>query len=337
MKIWIDFINTPQVSFWIPFIREFEKENHQLILTCRDSGNTVALLRLNGLKFHVIGEGAGKGRRQKMLLFPKRLFKLYAFMRKNRPDMAASQSSFYQPIVSRVLGIPCLYTNDNEHAKGNLFGFWFASKVILPVAFQHETFVKKRMLKSKVSFYPSVKEAIYLSQQSSLLSMNGTVRDVVYFRPEPWSAQYYKGPLNFFDDILLQLASEYKVVVLPRDKNQADHYNQQKFEKLTVAEKPLTLKEIVNTCKLFIGAGGSMTRELAVLGIPVISIYQEEMLMVDNYLVERGCLVINPTISYEEIKAKMEDKTSIKNDSSVLNEGIESYRTIKNLIVNLKQ
>ena len=62
MKIWIDFINTPQVSFWIPFIREFEKENHQLILTCRDSGNTVALLRLNGLTFHVIGEGAGKGR-----------------------------------------------------------------------------------------------------------------------------------------------------------------------------------------------------------------------------------------------------------------------------------
>jgi predicted glycosyltransferase len=30
MKIWIDFINTPQVSFFIPFIKEFEKEQYQI-------------------------------------------------------------------------------------------------------------------------------------------------------------------------------------------------------------------------------------------------------------------------------------------------------------------
>lgn len=172
MKIWIDFINTPQVSFWIPFIKEFENEKHELILTCRDSGNTVALLHLYGLKFQVVGKKVGKGKIQKMLLFPKRLIKLYFFIRRNKPDIAASQSSFYQPIVSRISGIPCLYTNDNEHAKGNLFGFWFAKKIILPIAFKNETFTKKWPLKSKVSFYPSVKESIYLSQQSDLLSYN---------------------------------------------------------------------------------------------------------------------------------------------------------------------
>lgn len=336
MKIWIDFINTPQVSFWIPFIKEFENEKHELILTCRDSGNTVALLQLNGLKFKVIGEGAGKGKLQKMLFFPKRLAKLYFFIRKSKPEIAASQSSFYQPIVSRVLGIPCLYTNDNEHAKGNLFGFWFAKKVILPIAFQNEDFTKKWPLSSKVSFYPGVKEAIYLSQQNGLLSTNGSVKNVIYFRPEPWSAQYYNGPLNFFDKTLSSLSAEYKIVVLPRDKNQTEHYRQQKSTNLSVAEKPLTLKEIINNCKLFIGAGGSMTRELAVLGIPVISIYQEELLKVDNYLVDRGCMTINPNVTYEEIMATLEIRATKLRDLSTLDEGIESYKIIKNQIINLK-
>ncbi len=337
MKIWIDFGNTPQVSFWIPFIKEFEDEKHELLLTCRDSGNTVALLKLNGLRFQVIGEGAGNGKLQKMLLFLKRLVKLYSFIRKNRPDIAASQSSFYQPVVSRLLGIPCIYTNDNEHAKGNLFGFWFAKKVILPIALQNENFTRRKPLKSKVSFYPSVKEAIYLSQQDGWFSLNDTIRNVIYFRPEPWSAQYYKGPLNFFDETLIQLSSKYKVIILPRDKNQVEHFKQQMFGNLIVAENPLKLKEIAGNCKLFIGAGGSMTRELAVLGIPVVSVYQDKMLEVDNYLVDRGCMTINPKITYEEILSILQENKTEQKNSLVLAEGIESFKTIKCLINNLKK
>lgn len=56
MKIWIDFINTPQVSFWVPFIREFKKDKHEVILTYRDSGNTIALLEQNDLDYTVIGK-----------------------------------------------------------------------------------------------------------------------------------------------------------------------------------------------------------------------------------------------------------------------------------------
>jgi len=336
MKIWIDFINTPQVSFWVPFIKEFKSENHEIILTCRDSGNTIELLKLQGLSFKVIGDKVGKGLMQKLLFFPKRLFLLYSFIRKNKPDIAASQSSFYQPMVAWFLGIPCLYTNDNEHAKGNLFGFLFAKKVILPVALSQEDFTNKWPLKSKISFYPSVKEAIYLSQQPELLPLIAGHKTVIYFRPEPWSAQYYDGPLNFFDETLVSLASQYKIIVLPRDKNQTDHYQQEKFSNINVAIKPLNLKDIVSDCLLFIGAGGSMTRELAVLGIPVISIYQAEMLCVDKYLVDRGRMKIKPDVTYEEIIKVLEISNTGKKDLLVLYEGQESHTIIRNLILNLK-
>lgn len=336
MKIWIDFINTPQVSFWLPFIEEFKNENHKVILTCRDSGNTIDLLKKQRLDFQVIGEQVGKGSLMKMLLFPKRLINLFTFISKNHPDIAASQSSFYQPMVAYALGIPCLYTNDNEHAKGNLFGFVFAKKVVLPIALSKMGFTKMWPLKLKLSFYPSVKEAIYLAQYPGLQNQNSERRNIIYFRPEPWSAQYYEGPLNFFDETLLLLANDYRVTILPRDKNQLNHYSQEKFARVSVVQKPIDLKDIVADCMLFIGAGGSMTRELAVLGIPVISIYQSKMLCVDKYLIDKGQMKAIPDITYKEIRDILRTEINLKTDSSVLKEGLVSYQMIKNSIMNLK-
>ncbi len=335
MKIWIDFINTPQVSFFIPFIKEFKDNNHDILLTCRDSGNTVDLLKQQDLTFHIIGKKVGRGILQKLLFFPRRLFSLYFFIRKNKPDIAASQSSFYQPIIAKILNVPCFYTNDNEHAKGNTFGFLFATKVLLPVSLQNESFTRKWPLKKKVSFYPSVKEAIYLSQQPELLKLLNLKKSKIYFRPEPWSAQYYNGPLNFFDNILVKLSSGYEVVVLPRDNNQRVHYNQDKFKSLIVAQKPISLNKIVSDCLLFIGAGGSMTRELAILEIPVISIYQAEMLSVDKYLIDKGLIILNPQINYEDIQLILNSAYRAENELKTLNEGKESFSLIKNLIINL--
>lgn len=336
MKIWIDFINTPQVTFFIPFIRDFRKDNHDIILTCRNSGNTVDLLRQNELSFHIIGTRAGKGTVQKFIFFTCRLIKLFSFIRNKKPDIAVSQSSFYQPLVARLLKIACLYTNDNEYAKGNIFGFLFASKVTLPVALQNKKFTKQFPLKAKLSFYPSVKEAIYLSQFHELTSLAKGPKNKIYFRPEPWSAQYYKGPINFFDDILIKLSLEHDLIILPRDINQTEHYKQNKFSRIFVSQKPLDLLSIITNCLLFIGAGGSMTREMAVMNVPVISIYQSELLSVDKYLVDKGLLLIKPDITYEEIKSYLNSDIRCENKMTALSEGKESYNLIKNLIYNLQ-
>jgi predicted glycosyltransferase len=86
---------------------------------------------------------------------------------------------------------------------------------------------------------------------------------------------------------------------------------------------------------LFIGAGGSMTRELAILEIPVISIYQAELLSVDKYLVDKGLMKVSPSIGYEEIKNTISSISVAEKNWSVLNEGKESFAIIKNLIINL--
>lgn len=336
LKIWIDIINTPQVSFWVPFIRNFKNEAHSIIVTCRDSGNTIDLLKQQGIDYHVVGNSAGRGIIQKFWMFPHRLFKLFLFIRKVRCDVAVSQSSFYQPVAAYISGIPCLYTNDNEHARGNIFGFFFAKKVILPVALSKEPFISRWPLRNKISFYPSVKEAIYLSQQPEIFTLVQGKKNVIYFRPEPWSAQYYDGPLNFFDQVLISLSNKYNITVLPRDKSQIDHYKNEKFSNIKIAYTPLMLGDIISDCLLFIGAGGSMTRELAVLGVPVLSIYQSKLLCVDKYLADRGLMKTDPNINYDGIE-KMIQSGNKEKDLASVEEGIESYRILTNEILHLKK
>jgi hypothetical protein len=101
-----------------------------------------------------------------------------------------------------------------------------------------------------------------------------------------------------------------------------------------VAIKPIALNEIINDCLLFIGAGGSMSRELAVLGIPVVSIYQAESLSVDEYLKNKGLIKIKPNITYEEIKEMLKEKKTTAVDLSIIKSGSITYNKIYKSILN---
>ncbi|MBM4221905.1 MAG: DUF354 domain-containing protein, partial [Gammaproteobacteria bacterium] len=163
MTVWIDLSNSPHVAFMRPFIRRFERDGVGYVITARDYGNTLDLLKLEGWEFHVVGGHGGKSILGKLLAFPQRVWLLLEFLRKCRPTVAFSQSSFYSPLVARMLGIPFIYTNDNEYAKGNLFGRIPGGATAYPAAMrsapQAQTFFSRNTF-----FYEGVKEGIYLSQ-----------------------------------------------------------------------------------------------------------------------------------------------------------------------------
>ena len=132
MTIWIDLTNSPHVNFFLPFIKKWEKEGHQIILTARDLANTIQLIEQYEWSFSEIGGHAGKRKVKKLLYFPKRVFLLWKFLRKKKVDVGISHSSFYSPVVCRFLRVPSIYLNDNEHANGNYLAFKFASINMLP-------------------------------------------------------------------------------------------------------------------------------------------------------------------------------------------------------------
>jgi uncharacterized protein len=338
MRIWIDFINTPQVSFFEPMIQELEELGHEFQLTCRNSSNTVQLLEQKGWKYTVIGEGVKKSLLSKVLSFPKRVKSLIGFLENKKIDLAIGQSSFYLPITSRFLKIPSIYTNDNEHALGNVPSFLFANKIFLP----SELSIKKALLqgasKKKITQYPGIKEGVYLWKKGiEIEDLRKKVNQTtIYIRPEPNTAQYYKGKERFLDDVILELSKNYQITILSRDIEQIKHYMLMQFKNVTVPENSLEFNSVAANCLLFIGAGGSMTREMAMMGIPTISVYQEDLLNVDKYLISQNLMAHIPNLTIESINRILENShRNGKINNDLLEKGQKAYELFKDAILEV--
>ena len=341
MKIWFDISNSPHVNMFYQLIKELEKDGHEIIITSRPLANTIALLDQKGLKHTTVGEHYGKNLWKKIFGYPIRVNQLRKFLKPQKVDLAISQSSFHSPVVAKLIGVPSIYTNDNEHAMGNKPAFICASKILIPENLAVDKVAKTGVSAKKVIQYPGVKEGIYLWSKGEEIqakrkqNISGDVK--IYIRPEPQTAQYYKGKENFLDDTILALQDKYKIIVLPRDANQSNHYKQQKFSKTYVPDKPLGFDAIASDCTIFIGAGGSMTREMAILGIPTISVYQDDLLDVDSFLLSKGLMLHEPNITPEKVTSYIESLKNAPPALELMNKGKEAYNLFKSEILKFKK
>ena len=285
MKIWIDVANSPQVIFALPFIQEFRNKDYEVIITSRPHANTEELLALNGVDFISIGSHYGSSKIKKLFGLFIRCWKLYKFLSNKKINFSFSQSSFYLPLVSYFIGCKSLYTNDNEYAKGNLIGRLFSDVCYFPKAWN-----KKVSAVGKVRYYDGVKEAVYMKDY--ILEKNiKAEQGIIYFRPEAWDAQYYnRVDTDRVISFLIDIGRKYKVIILPRSNEQSEIFNSIKSDNISIAKNPIRLQKILSNASCFIGAGGSMSREIALSSVPTITTYDHHLLAVDRLLIKKNLL-----------------------------------------------
>ena len=244
-------------------------------------------------------------------------------------------------MVATLLGIPSIYTNDNEHALGNKPAFFYATKILIPENLPVERVAKTGIPAKKVMQYPGVKEGIYLWAKGEAIQEKrkqiSTTEVNIYIRPEPQTAQYYKGKENFLDDTIIALQEKYFITILPRDANQSKHYKQQKFKSINVPDKPMSFDIIAANCSIFIGAGGSMTRELAILGVPTISVYQDDLLEVDQFLIERKLMLHEPSLTPEKVEGFINSLQNKPPALELMNKGKAAYQLFKQEILKFEK
>jgi len=338
MNIWFDISNSPHINMFYALIAQLEHEGHTIFITSRPLANTIALLDQKGMPHQVVGKHYGKRLFGKVLGYPIRVIQLWHYLKDKKIDVAVSQSSFHSPLAAQLLGIPSIYTNDNEHALGNLPSFISATKILLPERFNLTGISKFSIIRRKISYYPGVKEGIYLWR----MSKSNKLRDIsvnpsslkLYIRPEPSTAQYYNGKQNFLDELINELSSAFNIFILPRSQEQAHHYLSNAFKNISVAEKPISFEEIANDCDLFIGAGGSMTRELAMIGIPTISVYQGELLEVDKVLIENNLMLHTNAISSKDVISLSQQLPLANHENTLMAKGKLAYDLLYNTIIN---
>jgi uncharacterized protein len=332
MNIWIDISHTPHVNFFKQLIQDWKKEGHSIIITARPLSNTIPLLEKHKIDFHEVGRHYGKNKLAKVVGFFIRCFQLWKFLRNKNIDVAISQSSYYSPLVAKMLRCNCIYTNDNEFAKGNYVGFVFAQKILLPAAL--EEWAKSKFFNKRVTYYPGVKEGIYLHNVVENIKESRKTEDNrhIFFRPEAWAAEYHRTNKNDFSLLMSGLAEKFKVTILPRCDDQIEFFNAMNNPSIKVQDIPLSLIEIVEQCDVFIGGGGSMSREFSFLGVKTLSTYQSELLAVDKYLIEMNVMTHLKNIDPQTVMASFALLKSSSVNSELQESGIRAYDLIERSI-----
>ena len=336
MKIWSDLSNAPHINLFKDLIKDLESEGNEIIITCRPLSNTVSLLDLHKINYTIIGKHYGKNFLKKIIGYPIRVRQLQKFIKPLKVDIAISQSSFHSPVAARLLRIPSIYMNDNEHAMGNIPSFLCATKIMIPEFLDIKKVQKQGANSNKIISYPGVKEGIYLWQKYLLNGISDSdSTKKIYIRPEPRTAQYYKGGENFLDEVICGLKDHFSIIMLTRDEEQFVHYKSSLFSGIEVPDKSLSFDEIAENCLVFIGAGGTMTREMAVIGVPTISVYRDKLLDVDRYLIKLNLMKHFPTLNIKNVLDYIHQNNAKSPDKKLLLKGKESYYLIKSLIEQL--
>jgi uncharacterized protein len=299
MKIWIDLANSPHPLLFAPVARRLEELGHTVFLTARDNAQTVELARHRWPDVEVIGDESPAGRAAKGLSLVQRAAALRRRARAERPDLALSHNSYAQIVAARLMRIPAVTAMDFEHQPANHLAFRLARLVLLPEAIPAGAIRTKGAHTGKVRRYPGLKEEIYLGEfdpnprvleQLGIGRQEGTV--IVVVRSPPGRALYHRFENPLFEQVLERLGQQdhARVVALARHPEQVRAIEGRGLPNITVPRAAVDSRALMYEADLVVGAGGTMTREAALLGVPTLSAYAGAPPAVDRLLESRGLL-----------------------------------------------
>ena len=324
-QIWIDLDNSPHVPFFAPIIAELEKRGCSVTLSARDAFQVCDLADLFHFRYTRIGRHYGRHKILKILGTLWRALQLLPVAVRSRPDLAISHGSRSQLLVCHLLGIPSIGIFDYEHAKSllSIHSTWMMLPEVIPDSALNYS-------KDKLLRYPGIKEDVYAPRfkpDPAIQALLGISNEdvVVTLRP-PANEAHYHNPASdrLFEAVITFLGKSprVKVILVPRNGKQAAAVRRTwptllTTGKVIIPEHAVDGMNLIWHSDLVISGGGTMNREAAALGVPVYSIFRGRIGAVDQYLAEKGRLVLLESV--EDVNTKIVVKPrnrALKNQST---------------------
>ena len=303
MRIWIDLGNSPHVPFFLALSKEFVGRGHEIVWTARDYAQTVELAKKASVDPAVFGTHGGKNVVSKAMKFASRVLELKQWAANKKIDLALSHNSQEPLVVARLLGIKSVNLMDYEHHPGNHLSFRTAKRLVVPQSFPTEALRKFGVPESKVRRFDGIKEDVYLADfqpddqfSSVLLSLGVSGDDIlVVIRPHAPEALYHRGVANqLLSEALEKFAAVpgCKIILLPRKSYQGDDLRREHPHANTIIpDGVLDGANLIAAADLVISGGGTMNREAAALGVPVVTIFAGKTAAVDEYLINENRMI----------------------------------------------
>jgi len=317
MKIWIDIDNAPHVNFMEPIIKGFHRKGIETVVTARDYGQTVPLLRIKGIEFKGID---GDYSLPRVAYTFQRAYRLFKLLKNLDIDVGFSHGSRSMAIAGRMLRKKTVVTFDYEYVEHKIFNL-FSSKLLLPDVLKGDSLGDIGYNLEKIEFYSGYKEEVYLADhifdESFLQKLKGDRKNIIISaRPPATKSHYYSKEINqlFWETVkFVSKNPSVTVHIVPRYNdtiNEIEEISRKIGKNIIVLRKPVNGLDLLWYSDLFIGAGGTMNREAALLHTPSYSLFYKKG-GIDKSLEEKGLLHFVHTED-DMVKIRVEKKQQLQ-------------------------
>ena len=301
MKIWIDLDNSPHVLLFAPIIRRLTARGINVLITVREFSQTRELARQHGLEFVPVGrhyESGNKAAKIAGTLF--RSIQLARFVAAQKITAAVSHGSRALVLASKMLRIPSMTLYDYEFASCRLYNL-LSRKILAPQIVPDDRLIAQGLDLSKLIRYPGLKEEVYVYDFQPdpavlcRLGIDGT-RVVVTLRPPaPWAHYHDELSTTMFTALLNRLRELPCVEVAIPARTEAQKQDLLNRYCLTenrfhIFTQPVDGLSLMWASDHVFSGGGTMTREAALLGMNVYSIFGGRLGAGDESLIRSGKL-----------------------------------------------
>jgi len=303
VKILIDTLTPKQCMLFSKVSERLRRMGHQVILTTREYREVTQLLRMKGIEAVVVGKHGGGKLPDKLEASVKRTLLLTSRMKKEKPDVAISFSSPETARVAFGLGIPHVCVNDSPHAEAVAkLTIPLSDRLLTPKVIPKRAWMRFGIEAKKIIQYNALDPWAWLKDfqpNQNVLTQLGLdkSRRIMTFRTEETFAAYLLGKAARTPIIipiikkLVERFSDSQAVVVPRYEAQAGALKRILGRRVVVCESVIDAASLLSFTSVFVGAGGTMTTEAALLGVPTISCYPAKPPLVHKHLIEQGLIV----------------------------------------------
>ena len=293
MKIWFDILTPKQFLFFEPFIKKL-KVKHVILCTSRRYKQVNDITDLGRIKLVLLGKHGGSEKFDKLTASLDRSKLLAKEIKKFKPDLTIS---FCSPEASRVsfgLGIKHIAFSDSPHATAVMkLSLPFVDKLLIPWIIPKSDFQNFGIDKKNIIQYRAIDAATIIKRAiTSKNNQSKKSKKTILIRPEEEEAAYtskQSNVVNIIEKIINDFPNS-KKLVLTRYKNQSDSFKKKFPENVQIISKVVDGKKLLLSSDVFVGSGGTMTAESALLGVPTIS-YNAVPNRIEDYLVTKKIIL----------------------------------------------
>jgi len=298
MLVWLDILTPKQLLFLGELGKRLEGRGYEVFRTTRQYREVNELLKARDVNAVVVGKHGGASLEGKLAASARRVEELAHIIGRLKPRLSFAFASPEAARTAYGLGIPHYTANDSPHSEAVArLTIPLAERLFSPAIIPLKAWLRLGARPRQVIRYNGLDPIAWLKSSAPtrrVLDELGIddARPVIVFRVEESFASYLLGRAQtqsvivpVVNALVESQGNDIQIVVLPRYAEQMQAARSIFHGNVHVPRTAVNGPNLLFFTSLFIGAGGTMTAEAALLGTPTISCYPGPTTYVERYLI----------------------------------------------------